>query len=290
MRLIFGLVSSVIVLAAYFLMTDRRSGDNAPVGVMQKYIAATYARDFKQAYHYISSQDQKVRDEESYVQEKGAYSGFALELAKQLAEAIEISVLAHEQTSNRVRIKLHVKLPAAEDLSPIVYGWDSDKLNGLTPSERQRILEEVRKLKHGRKLVMVEGEDTFELIKEGGNWRLFLDWASGVKVAFGFSAPPSSGIEAQFSEKRIIARFGEPFQTTFKVKNRSSREVVTNISHLVEPAAIREHLEMIQCGLLSPMTLAPGHEREMSSIYILTGDFPESVKDVTINYAFIPEK
>jgi cytochrome c oxidase assembly protein Cox11 len=136
---------------------------------------------------------------------------------------------------------------------------------------------------------MVEGQETFELIKEGGNWRLFLDWASGVKVAFGFSAPPSSGIEARFSEKQIIARFGEPFQTTFKVKNRSSREVLINISHDIEPAAIREHLEMIQCGLLSPMTLAPGHEREMSSIYILSGGFPESVKDVTINYAFIPE-
>jgi Cytochrome c oxidase assembly protein CtaG/Cox11 len=283
-------VAVLLVSVHYLHRFDRCSAHEELLLVLQSYLKASYARDFKQAYHYISSQDQKVRREESYVQEKGAYSGFTLQLAKQLAEAMEIRVFGTEQTIEGVRITVQVKLPAAEDLSPVVYGWDSDKLNSLTPTQQHRILEELTKLKQSGKLTMVVAQETYDLIKEANDWRVFFDWASGVKIAFGFSAPPSSGIEAQFSEKQLITKIGEPFQIVFKIKNRSSREVAMKVGHLIEPPDIREHLEMIQCGLLSPMALSPGNEQEMSSIYILTGEFPENVKDVTIKYVFKPEK
>jgi hypothetical protein len=285
-----AIILLLIVPVLYLYQLDRVPAYQEPLLVLQPYLKAIYARDFEEAYRYISLEDRKVRDKESYVQEKDAYSGFPLQLAKQLAEGMEIAVLAREQTSHRARLKVRFKVPAPEDLSSRVLNWDSEKLNTLSPTQQRELLEALGKLRRDGKLIMVGAEETFELIKEGDDWRLFFDWAAGVKVAFDFSAPPSSGVEAQFSEQQIITKIGEPFQIVFKITNRSSHAVAMKIGHLIQPHAIRDHVEMIQCGLLSPMTLPPGSEQEMSSIYILTGEFPDNVKDIQINYAFNPEK
>ena len=159
--------------------------------VVKDYIQATYARNFAQAYRLISIEDQRIRNEGDYVREQGAYDGFTLRLAKSLAEKMDFAVLEDKRNGQRARITARFKLPSPEDLSPLVQNWDSEKLNSIPPVQQRQILESIEKLRRDKKLLMVESQETFELIKEGKNWRLFFDWAGGTKVRFGFLAPSS---------------------------------------------------------------------------------------------------
>jgi len=256
-----------------------------PIFVIKNYIEAIYARNFLQAYRLISIEDQRIRNEQDYVREQGAYDGFTLRLAKSLAEKMDFAVLEDKRNGQRARITARFKLPSPEDLSALAQNWDSEKLNSSSPDQQRQILESIEKLRRDKKLLMVESQQTFELIKEGKDWRLFFDWAGGTKVRFGFLAPPGSGIEVEFQEKEIIANPRDPFIVHFQIKYRGNREVSAKIVHRIEPPAVRENLQMIQCGLLSPINLSPESEQEMASVYLFDGNLSE-VKKVFLAYEF----
>ena len=277
-----GLLSAA---GLFFFVSNCRTPADDRIVVIKNYIQATYARNFAQAYRLISIEDQRIRNERDYVREQGAYDGFTLRLAKGLAEKMEFAALEDKRSGQRARITARFKLPSPEDLSPLVQNWDSEKLNSLSLAQKQQILAKIERLRRDKKLLMVESQETFELIKEGKNWRLFFDWASGTRVTFSFLAPSSSGIEVDFQEKDIIANPREPFIVHFKIKYRGNREVSARIVHRVEPTTVGENLQMIQCGLLSPINLAPGSEQEMASVYLFDRN-PAEVKQVFIAYEF----
>ena len=276
------------VIGFFFFVSNYGTTDDVAVNVIKDYIQATYARDFPRAYGLISDKDKHTISQVNYVRDHGAYDGFSLRLAKSLAEKMDFAVLEDKRNGRRARITARFKLPSPEDLSPLVQNWDSEKLNSISPVQQRQILENIEKLRRDKKLLMVEAQETFELIKEGKNWRLFFDWASGTKVTFSFLAPSSSGIEVEFQEKEIIAKPGEPFIVHFKIKHRGNRAVSARIVHRVEPPAGRENLQMIQCGLLAPINLSPGSEQEMASVYFFDGN-PSEVKKVFIAYEFKDE-
>jgi hypothetical protein len=278
-------VGFISIAGHFFFVSNCCRTDDAAIGVIKDYIQATYARDFARAYRLISDKDKQMMNEVDYVRDHGAYDGFTLRLAKKLAANMDFNVLEDARDAQRARIKAGFKLPSPEDLSPLVENWDSEKLNSLSPAQQGQILESIEKLRHDKKLLMVESQETFELIQERGNWRLFFDWASGTRVMFSFVAPPSSGIEVEFQEKEIVANSHEPFIVHFRIKYRGNREVSARIVHRVEPLAVKENLQMIQCGLLSPINLAPGTEQEMASVYLFDGSLGE-VKQVSITYEF----
>jgi hypothetical protein len=37
-------------------------------------------------------------------------------------------------------------------------------------------------MKKDGKMIMIEGQETFDLVSDQGGWKVFLDWASGIKV------------------------------------------------------------------------------------------------------------
>ena len=273
-----------IVLGSLFFLSDVYRTDDPAVGVVKDYIQATYARDFARAYRLISNKDKPMLSEADYVGERGAYDGFTLRLAKSLAADMDFRVIEDTRNGERARIKIGFKLPSPEDLAPWVEKWNSEKLNSLAPARQEQILQRVEKLRRERKLIMVDSQESFELIKEGKDWHLFFGWAGGAKVRFGFRAPSGNDIEMEFQEKEIVASPKEPFLVHFKVKNRGRQEVTARIVHRIEPAAARENLQMIQCGLLSPIDLSPGSDREMAGIYLL--DALPDLKHVSITYEF----
>lgn len=257
--------AALLILAGLpFMIAARGAAGDDAARVVKDYLAATYARDFARAYGLISQRDKKTISQPDFVQSRGAYSGFALRLTEYLARGMEFSVLEDSRAGERAHIKATVKLPAPEDLSELVENWNAERLNALSPARQRDIFDRIANLRRERKLALVESQETFDLIKEGTHWRLFFDWASGARVRFDFRAPPGSGIEMEFAEKEIVARPQEPFLVHFKLKNRGRREVTARIVHRIEPAAVRDNLQMIQCGLLSPLDLAPGSEREMA--------------------------
>src|SRR5262245_20819210 len=82
-----------------------------PALVIQSYLRATYARDYIEAYRYISTADRRVKDVNRYVQQKGAFMGFALEAARTLADFLEIRTTQKQLAPDRIQAVTKIGVP-----------------------------------------------------------------------------------------------------------------------------------------------------------------------------------
>ncbi len=282
--------SAVLLLSlpfAYGLMGERSAtGDSAAIYVLKNYLQASYARDYRQAYAYISALDRRLKDERSYVRERGAFNGFTLEVAKQLASTIEVHPLETRIEHDRARLRLKIKLPDAGKLGSLLLNWDSERLNTLSVRQRREIIETLTKQRKAGKLEMLEGEESFELVKESGTWKIFLDWAAGVKIKFQTTLASGATIETKLVQTEVVTKPGELFNIALRIRNNSKQELTARIGHLVDPHGVRDHLDLVECGFLLPVRLLPQKEEEFTSTYLLRGGLPEGVRELTVTYAF----
>ena len=230
---------------------------------------ASYARDYRNAYRYISPRDQLIWDEKSYASQSGSFTGFALELAQTLSDSMEVWAIDGKKGSDRAHYKIGYRVPTADELSSLLFDWDPDKLNALSRPRQEQLLETLRKMKNDGKMIMIEGQDTFDLVSDKNGWKVFLDWASGIKVTLNADSTSSDDVEARFVQNELIIKKDEPFQIDLKIKNRSKRPIIARIVHHVEPREMENHIDMIACGALRPLALQPGDVQEISSAYLI---------------------
>ncbi len=278
----------VFVLAGQASLSAAESVANFqdPTRVLHSYLRATYARDFVEAYRFISSADRKVRDLNSYVQQRGSFHGFALEVAKKLSEGVAINFIRRQDGPNRMEAVVKYKVPDPIKLSPLLLGWDAYRLNSLPINERKRIVDYIEKKKRDGSLDLSEGEATFELVRENDRWRIFLNWAAGVKIPFRLDLSNAADLEVSLSQKQLIVQPGELFDIILKIKNRTDQPVIARIGHLVAPAAVADYLDFVQCGFLLPVRLEPSREEQFSGTYLLKGSLPEGVRQLSLTYEF----
>jgi hypothetical protein len=257
-----------------------------PTVVLQTYLRATYARDFLEAYRVISSADRKVRDLNRYVQQRGPFAGFTLELARKLSESMEINFKRRQDTPMRIQTVISYKVPDPKKVSPLLLNWDAYRLNSLAPEERKQILDAIDKKKHDGSLDMSEGEENFELVKEADGWRVFLNWAAGVKIPLRLDLSKSAGLDVTLSKSEIVAQPGDLFEVILRISNRTGQPLTARIGHLVEPDAIADYLDFVQCGFLLPVTIDPAKQQEFSGTYLLRGTLPEGVRQLNLTYDF----
>jgi len=277
--------SALLALPVLVWLYTPNLGDD-PVPVLSKYLRLLYARDLGQAYRFISTVDQRIKKREDYMRERGAFTGFALEAARTLAELIEVRLASLQMDGPRSRVKVALKLPDANAVAPLLLDWDEERLNALPATEQKKILLNIDRLAHDKKLPMIEGEQEFILVKENSQWKVFLNWASGVKVKFATIVPSDDTITAEPISRETIARSGEPFTIGYKVKNHASKEIRTRIVHIVEPAELKQHLDLVECALLLPVLLRPGEEQVYNSTYLVRGDLPDRTKTLNVTYEF----
>jgi hypothetical protein len=286
------LLASVFLapIALAVVYVQNHSGDrsqiNAPLTVIKSYLRATYARDFRHAYRLISAADQRVRDETSYVQAQGEFTGFTAQLAGTLADFIDLQVIEQSSDGERAKIKVGYSIPSAEDVSSLVFNWDSEKLNSLSQAEQKQLLSMLVERKRSGSLIAIGGLETFELTREGNGWRIFHDWAAGTKVKVRTIFAATSGIDVQSLQNEIIAKGDEPFQVNLRLKNRGAKRMMLAIRHLVEPPSAADELQMIECGVTRPIALGAGSEQEFSMAYMLSESTRRNVRDLTLTYAF----
>jgi hypothetical protein len=283
-------VALLFSIPAYLFVAERPSPESEPVRVLMKYLKAVYARDYRQAYRLISAQDRRLKKEDVYVRERGAFSGFTLEVGRKLSEFIEIRPVKTDFKDDRGRIKLSLKLPDANSLSELLLNWDEDRLNALPRTEQRRILTSLDQLKHKNGLTMLQGEEEFTMAKENRAWRVYLDWAAGARINFAATVPPEAGLEARPTIKETVARSGELFQIAYRVKNLSAKKISARIVHRVEPKSVAQHLDLVECALLLPVRMLPGEEKEYASTYLLQGDLPDDAKELNVTYEFKVER
>jgi hypothetical protein len=283
------LLTAVVALALlaalgfHFFTAQKPKAVVEPFEIVEAYLKATQARDYVIAYRFISAADRRMWDEQTYLRAQRPLAGFALILARKLADDMEIRVIERDMKGDRARLTLDYKVPAADEVSALLYNWDQDKLNALSRAEQQPIIGALEKMRKAGNMINMEGRETFNLVKEDGRWKVFLDWASGIKVSFNAALPSDSLVEVEVLKRELFASVDEPFQTNLKFWNRGQREVVARIDHLIEPREFAGRVAMIACGFLRPLTLYPGEVREVSSAYLLDPGFP---KDTTLSITF----
>lgn len=246
----------------------------APIDVVKGYLQATHARDAATAYRYISNVDRAVRDTNAYIRSQDNFSAFALDLAKRLAADMEVWVIEQKLGSTKARLEVGYRVPTGDEISPQLFDWNTDKLNGLSPTEQAALIAAWEKVKKGGKVIAIEGRETFDLVLENDGWKIFLDWRSRHRVVFKTSLPRPAELEVKFLRNDLLVKSEEPFQVDFKVTNRTDRDIVVKLNHLFEPRRMEKHIDMIACGSLLPLRLRPQETQEISSSYLLRGNLP----------------
>jgi cytochrome c oxidase assembly protein Cox11 len=156
----------------------------------------------------------------------------------------------------------------------------------LTWLEQKKILSRLDALARADRLPTIDGEEEFVLVREGSQWKVFLDWAAGVQVKFDTVLPAGSALAAIPTVKETIVRSGDLFIIGFRVKNNGTGEIVTRIAHHVEPKELAEYLDLVECALLLPVRLQPGEEQTYNSTYVVRDDLPDDAKTLDVTYEF----
>jgi hypothetical protein len=280
------IILRLIAVAGNSSGAERANDAHEPLGVIQAYLRATYARDFAAAYQFISAEDRKVRDVNRYLQQRGTYGGFALEVARRLSDFVEIQPLKTLLTANGVQLSIRYRVPDPQKIAPLLFNWDAFRLNSLPASEQRKTLDALEKKNRERSLEMSEGEETFALVPEGNEWRVFLNWAAGVKIPLRLDLAKAPELDVAFSRGEFVLQPGDLFEVRLKIKNRAPRPITVRIGHLVEPQTVADFLDFVQCGFLLPVTLQAGKEQEYSGTYMLRGSLPEGVHQLSLTYDF----
>ena len=286
MNLVPSIVIAIVLLLAgsgvSLQAAERVPNLQDPALVVQGYLRATYAKDYLEAYRYISSADQHVKDINRYAQQRGPFMGFALEAARKLAGFIEMKPAQKQLAPNRPQSVTKIGLAAPA----LLFNMDPWRLNSMSVDERKQLLESWEKKQRDGSLQMIEIEERLELVKENDEWRIFLNWAAGVKIPFRLVLSNAADLDASVSKSEVIVQPGDIFEIFLKVKNRSSQPVVARIGHLIEPREVTNFLDFVECGFLLPVTLQPGKEQEYAARYLLRGNLPEGVQQLNLTYDF----
>ena len=182
-------------------------------------------------------------------------------------------------------MKVKANVPDAVKLNPLMLDWDSERLESLSATERKTLLDTIDRQIREKSIAMVAGEENFNLVKEAGGWKVFLNWAAGIKLTFQSAIPPSSPVEIKIEQTEVASRPGQVFRVAMKIKNTGKQNLSTRIGHLVEPQELRDYLDLVDCGFILPIRLQPGKEEEFVTTYLLRGTLPEAVRQLSVTYA-----
>lgn len=271
-----------MALLSEFAKADERQEVST---VVENYVKAVYARDFRAAYEQISGADRRLKDVHSYSRERGEFRDFTLEAARAVAQSVEVNLTEQRIEQDRAVVKVKANVPDAPTLNPLMLDWESERLERLSASERKTLLDTIHHQQREKKIAMVTGEETFNLVKEAGGWKVFLDWAAGIKLTFQSAIPPSAPVAIKIAQSEVASRPGQVFRVSMKITNTGKQIISTRIGHLIEPPELRDYLDLVDCGFILPLRLQPGKEEEFVTTYLLRGTLPDQVRQLSVTYA-----
>jgi hypothetical protein len=283
-------VNGVLALILGAMLLAGCARDAAPEAVAIEYARAVYAGDPGRAYRLIAAEDRRVKDERTFLHEREAVSGFTLEAARQLASFISATTREKTLEGTRAKVTLALRLPNANapEIAALVHDWDERRLNALSEAERRGISRKLDELHRAGAIPLLEGEETFELVREDSGWRILLAWAKGVRVRFEVATAPALPLEVAIAPREAVVSPGERFTVTVSARNRAARDVVVRAGHRAEPKPAADSLALLQCPLFLPVTLGPGETETFRSVYLLLKDVPPQAKELRVTYEFLP--
>ena len=278
-------------LVAYLALAVLATGcgrQETPQQVALDYSRALYAQDRGRAYRLLSAQDREEKTEATFVAEGDPPTGNALELARDLASFIEVRSAEAKITGDRAQVRLALRLPNANapEVAHLARDWDQSALNVLSKDEEERIRKALDEFHRSGGLPTLEGEETFELVKEAPGWRLVRHMAEAVRVHFTARIPSGLPLQVDPREQELVVRPGEPVQISLRLKNDAGRDVSLRVSHLIAPEDQAPSLVFLQCPLLLPLRLSPRESREISSSFMIVGNASARAQEFRLTFAF----
>jgi hypothetical protein len=263
----------------------------APEEVVKTYVMAVYARDYPAAYDWISREDWREKSREEYARENGTFTGVALEIARALASLTRFERMTTVIDGDRATVTAKVIYPNANDsaIQDLFLEFEAKTLAALSPAELQRRIDQVREMSRLGRLPVIVGEnEQWELIREDGSWRVFVNWAGAVGVRF--EAVTSAGLPWEFEpvQRVVRAKPGETLQTSYRIKNVSDRRITGKARHILDPPEETGHLEIVTCFCFLQQTLDPGEEQQLPVVFRVNYETPDSIREIRVRYEFYP--
>jgi hypothetical protein len=284
-----GVLVAVLAVTGLFLTAAARR--QPPEDVAREYGRGVYANDADALWPLISSADHHAKDQATFRRQQRDLRGFTRQAVRQLAGYITATPVNVVHTGERAKVTLRFRLPDANaaDIRRLMLDWDEARLDALPEVDRGRITASLEQLHKNGALPTIEGDETIELVREEGTWRVFLNWAGGVRVRFAAAVPSGGALDVSVTPAEVVLAPGEQLRVTVRASNRVGREVTTRVGHRIEPEADSRHLALLLCPLFIPVTLRPGETREFTAEYLLLADVPKEVRALTVTYVF-PER
>jgi hypothetical protein len=282
------LIAAVSAITGLSRAADLQPAHDERLDVIARYMKASYARDYRSAYGYIAERDQRVWDKESYARRNGSLSGFALALAQTLAAGMQVWTVTRQLGSDRARYEVAYRAPTADELSSALFDWDERKLGSLSNAQQQKLMARMEALGRSSNPVIMNGRESFDLIRHNGQWKIFNNWAAANKVKLKLAYAANPAIDGRLSSDDFVIKPSVPFDVSFSLRNAGARPVSVRLIHSVEPRSVENKLEMISCGALAPITLEPGAWQEITMAYILSPGLPPG-QAIHLGYEIRPE-
>jgi hypothetical protein len=108
----------------------------------------------------------------------------------------------------------------------------------------------------------------------------------GVKILFRLSLPNASDLSVVLSRSEVVVQPGDLFEVSLSIKNKSKQPVNARIDHVIEPLEVVNHLDLVECGFLVPVTLHPEVNQQYSARYLLRQAIPDGVHQLSVTYDF----
>jgi hypothetical protein len=279
-------LSPALAVTVVFLAACTRTP--SPEDVARDYGRAFYASDAHTLWRMISTQDRRVKDEATFQRQHADQRGFTREAVQRLASYITAAPVKTTVSGDHATVVLRFRLPNANaaEIRTLMHDWDDRRLDDLAGAERARILARLDELHRQGAFPVVEGEETTELVREAGAWRVFLNWASGVRVRFAAAVDDGVPLRVSVSPAEVTLAPGERIRVTVQASNTGSQPVTARVAHHIEPAAHERHLALLLCPLFLPVTLEPGQSQEFVSEYVLLADGPKELHALAVRYVF----
>jgi Cytochrome c oxidase assembly protein CtaG/Cox11 len=285
------LAAVLVAIPGFYLYMARSVAPRSDiVKAVESYVKAVYARDFREAYGWLSPEDRHRKDQQTYVKEQGAFTGFTLKLATKLASFIEITPAQPFSPDDPVKVKFELKLPDVVKLGPTLMQWDEEKLNSLSVTDQDALMKNIEEWHNAGRIPFTRVEENFVLVRENEDWRIFLNLRRDVNVDIRADLPDGVPLQVEPTPREITFRPGEPFTVTLKLKNNSSRELRARVAHNIEPQVLEKYLGLGTCGAFVPFRLAAGQEKEDSSTFLVWTDIPAETERFTMIYQFEVDK
>ena len=281
-----SLLIAIVVVGAYLLIRSTNTQSNRPLTAVDGYLRATYARDFAQAYNYLSSADRHERPLQNFVNSQGSYTGFTLQVARQLAGFMEVWLIDRHARNGRSVLKIGYRAPAPAELNNLLFNWEQERLNNLSNDQQKQLLAELDSRNKSGKLLKIEGQETIELVEESAGWKVFLDWSGGTRVLLQSKTPDSERLKVRFAVTELMVKNDELFLVNVRVNNPSAHAVTFSVGHLLDPPAAADDLQLVECGLLMPTLLEAKQEKEFAMAYQLNTTPGQTHREVKLTYEF----